>query len=297
MSRNIKDLHPRLQDKIGELKFKCEQQGLSIGIGECLRTLDEQDALYAQGRTKSGKIVTNAKGINYSSQHQWGIAVDFYRNDGIGAFENGDKFFEKVGKIAKSIDLGWGGDWTSIKDRPHLYIQDWGSTTSKLKARYGTPDKFMATWNTNTSSSTTTSPVLNLDKKTIVSCGQVHINNFTGAGIEVDSIRGSNTKKAGVMALQIGLNKDYLADLKVDGICGERTKTELSGKYVRNGDNGYMVTALEILLMLKGYNPRGVECPGVFGRNLDDTVRQYQEDNGLVVDGIAGSKTFISLIS
>ena len=31
-----------------------------------------------RGRTKPGNIVTNAKGSSYRSQHQWGIAFDFY---------------------------------------------------------------------------------------------------------------------------------------------------------------------------------------------------------------------------
>ena len=58
-----------------------------------------------------------------------------------------------------------------------------------------------------------------------------------------------------------------------------------------------MVTALEILLMLNGYNPQGVECPGNFGGGLEAAVRQYQKEYGLNVDGIAGRNTFKSLIA
>lgn len=164
MSRNISDLHPRLQEKITELKKKCSEQGITIGISECLRTVAEQDALYAKGRTAPGKIVTNAKGTTYSSQHMWGIAADFYLDmdvDGDGsksddAFNNNTKLFNKVGAIAKSIGLGWGGDWTSFKDLPHVYLPDWGSTVTKLKTMYGSPEKFFATWS-NASTSTATS--------------------------------------------------------------------------------------------------------------------------------------------
>ncbi len=144
--RDIKALHPILQQKIAGLIKLCEKNGLKIGIGECLRTAAEQDALYAQGRTKPGQRVTNAKGSTYSSQHQWGIAFDFYRNDGKGAFNNEGGFFEKTGALAKSLGLGWGGDWKSIKDMPHLYLPDWGSTSAELKRIYGTPGKFMQTW-------------------------------------------------------------------------------------------------------------------------------------------------------
>lgn len=152
--RDITALHPRLQTKAALLKEECQKQGISILFSECLRTVAEQDALYAQGRTTPGNIVTNAKGSTYSSQHQWGIAIDFYINmdvDGDGdkkndAFNNSTGLFEQVGAIAKSIGLGWGGDWTSIKDRPHLYLPDWGSTATKLRQQYMTPERFMQTW-------------------------------------------------------------------------------------------------------------------------------------------------------
>lgn len=144
--RNISELHPQLQQKIAELKKLCEKNRLKIGVGECLRTVAEQDAFYSQGRTKPGKIVTNARGSTYSSQHQWGIAFDFYRNDGTGLYNEAGNFFAKVGALAKSIGLGWGGDWKSPVDKPHLYLPDWGSTTTKLKQLYGTPDKFRQTW-------------------------------------------------------------------------------------------------------------------------------------------------------
>lgn len=151
---NITALHPILQTKAALLKEECRKQGISILFSECLRTTAEQDALYAQGRTAPGNIVTNAKGSTYSSQHQWGIAIDFYLDmdvDGDGdkkddAFNDSTGLFDRVGAIAKSVGLGWGGDWTSFKDRPHVYLSDWGSTTTKLKQLYGTPEKFMETW-------------------------------------------------------------------------------------------------------------------------------------------------------
>lgn len=151
---DITALHPRLQENAALLKAKCKEQGIYILFSECLRTRAEQDALYAQGRTKPGSIVTNAKGSTYSSQHQWGIAIDFYLDmdvDGDGskkddAFNDSTGLFGRVGAIAKSIGLGWGGDWTSIKDKPHVYLPDWGSTTTKLKQQYGTPERFMQTW-------------------------------------------------------------------------------------------------------------------------------------------------------
>lgn len=152
--RDIKALHPDLQTKIALLQKECKKQGITIGIGECLRIKAEQDALYAQGRTKPGKIVTKAKGSTYSSMHQWGVAFDFYLKMDVDkdgstsddAFNNSTGLFNKVGKIGQSIGLEWGGSWKSIKDLPHFQLPNWGSTPTKLKKLYGTPEKFMATW-------------------------------------------------------------------------------------------------------------------------------------------------------
>lgn len=144
--RNINRCHPRLIELSKKLVSACRGQGLIIGIGESFRTKEEQDALYAKGRTAPGNIVTNAKGSSYSSHHQWGTAFDIYRNDGKGVYTDGDGFFEKVGKIGKSIGLEWGGDWKSPVDKPHFQLPDWGSTTTKLKKMYGTPENFMKTW-------------------------------------------------------------------------------------------------------------------------------------------------------
>ena len=154
MGRDITQCHPRLQAKAKELISICASQGIYIKIGECFRTVAEQDALYAQGRTKPGKKVTNAPGSSYSSQHQWGIAFDFYLImdiDGDGstsddAYNDSKGHFKKVAAIAKGLGLAWGGDWKSIVDKPHLYLPDWGSGTGILKQQYGTFENFKKTW-------------------------------------------------------------------------------------------------------------------------------------------------------
>jgi len=144
--RDITLCHPRLQTLSVNLIEECTKQGLFIKIGETLRTVEEQDELYAQGRTKPGSIVTNARGSSYSSYHQWGTAFDFYRNDGKGAYYDKDGFFAKVGAIGEALGLEWGGSWTSIVDQPHFQLSDWGSSTSGIKRLYSNPEEFMKTW-------------------------------------------------------------------------------------------------------------------------------------------------------
>jgi peptidoglycan L-alanyl-D-glutamate endopeptidase CwlK len=137
-------LHPRLIKLAEELKIACERKGFPIKFTQGYRSKVEQDALYAQGRIKPGKTVTNARG-GYS-MHNWGIAIDFCRNDGMGPYEDYDGFFTAVGAIGKKLGLEWGGDWKSFKDKPHFQLPDWGSGTATLRSRYGTYEEFKKTW-------------------------------------------------------------------------------------------------------------------------------------------------------
>lgn len=139
-------LHPWLDYKLTKLLKQCAKKDIYLIITEGFRTKEYQDELYAKGRTKPGKIVTNARGSSYSSQHMWGIAFDIAINDSKKLYDL--TLIKKVAKIAKSkkVGLGWGGDWTSIVDTPHFYLKKWGSTTAALKQQYGTPDKFKQSW-------------------------------------------------------------------------------------------------------------------------------------------------------
>ena len=153
--RNVSQLHPELKKKAVKLQKECLKVGIKIKIGECVRTVAEQNALYAKGRNGvPGPIVTKAKGTDYRSMHQWGVAFDFFLDMDVDkdgkksddVFNNATKLFNKVGAIGKKLGLEWGGDWKSIKDLPHFQLPDWGSTATQLKKKYGTPEKFKETW-------------------------------------------------------------------------------------------------------------------------------------------------------
>jgi len=129
-------LHPAIREEIVSIIDAIEakwQANMKVRIVQGLRTIDEQNALYAQGRTKEGHIVTNAKGG--SSYHNYGLAIDFaimYDKDNNGSFEvlswdinydfdkNGHSDWQEVVQAFKEHGYEWGGDWHSIKDDPHL---------------------------------------------------------------------------------------------------------------------------------------------------------------------------------
>ena len=123
--RMIAPLLPHVRPYARALYFKARDNGIAINIISGTRTHAEQDALYAQGRTTGGEIVTNARG-GYSN-HNFGIAFD------IGVF-SGNRYlpesplYKAVGALGMELGLEWGGNWTSIVDQPHFQLRPaWAS--------------------------------------------------------------------------------------------------------------------------------------------------------------------------
>lgn len=121
----LQTVHPDLQTLFHEV---VKHRDCTITAG--LRTQEEQQALYAKGRSEPGEIVTHADGVNKRSRHQDGNAVDVCPYPEMWSSEEElDKFGYFVKGIAimmkryGTIDntVTWGGDWT-WKDRPHWQI-------------------------------------------------------------------------------------------------------------------------------------------------------------------------------
>ncbi|GHV34044.1 hypothetical protein FACS18949_09370 [Clostridia bacterium] len=145
--RGLELLHPELQPIAKAFTEKCKAAGLNVLVTETWRTAAEQDALYAKGRTVGGAVVTNCRGSEYESPHQWGTAFDFCENVRGKEYAN-TEFFKKCGAIGKALGLYWGGDFKNFVDMPHLELPKFlpSNSTKTLKAQYGTPDKFKASW-------------------------------------------------------------------------------------------------------------------------------------------------------
>lgn len=76
--QRIQKLQPSVRDEVANIIRECDL-GLTgrakIRITQSLRSFKEQDELYAIGRTKSGKKVTNTKGGQ--SIHSYGLVAAF----------------------------------------------------------------------------------------------------------------------------------------------------------------------------------------------------------------------------
>lgn len=112
-------LTPLVERKANEIVALMEQKGMPVRVVEGFRSIQKQDELYAQGRTKPGAIVTNARGGE--SFHNHGVAVDFvFRKEGYNATQ---KQWETLGKVGESVGFEWGGRWTKFVDRPHFEMK------------------------------------------------------------------------------------------------------------------------------------------------------------------------------
>lgn len=112
-------LHPKVREVFTTFVTEAENAlNITLRVVQGLRTIEEQNALYAQGRTAKGKKVTNAKGG--SSYHNYGLAIDVAElKDGK---INWEFEYEKLLPLAEKYGLTWGGNFKSIKDKPHFEL-------------------------------------------------------------------------------------------------------------------------------------------------------------------------------
>ena len=131
--------------------------------------------------------------------------------------------------------------------------------------------------------------------KARVKIGQKALNEFLKTNISVDGIRGTETRKGCVKCLQTSINKSYNNTLVVDGIIGTKTKSAFKNILLKKGIKNYLVSAVQIVLYCRGYEPRGID--GIFGNGTYNAVVQFQKDNFLKVDGIIGKQTIEKLFT
>ncbi|ENB7264840.1 M15 family metallopeptidase [Listeria monocytogenes] len=122
---NVSGMNKSVADKTRNVIKKMAKKGIYLCVAQGYRSSAEQNALYAQGRTKPGAVVTNAKGGQ--SNHNYGVAVDLclYTSDGKNViWESTTSRWKTVVSAMKAEGFEWGGDWKSFKDYPHFELYD-----------------------------------------------------------------------------------------------------------------------------------------------------------------------------
>ena len=101
-----------------------EQHSTYLCVVSGLRTAAEQNALYAQGRTAPGHIVTNARaGL---SMHNYGLAVDVVPyltgQDGAVNWSIHTPQYQAMVAALTAQGLIWGGSWKTLADYDHFQM-------------------------------------------------------------------------------------------------------------------------------------------------------------------------------
>lgn len=128
-SEGLESLLPDLKKKIKQLEARMEKLGKPIKVFATFRTAKKQDGYYAKGRTKRGRVITNARGLQ--SYHNYGLAVDV-------VFKRywwsppSQEWWPILGEEGEKLGLEWGGRWKS-KDYSHFQYRPSNVTWKELK--------------------------------------------------------------------------------------------------------------------------------------------------------------------
>ncbi|MGJ3236412.1 M15 family metallopeptidase [Marivirga sp.] len=138
-STSIKKLSTCREEIQQVMKLAIQRSPIDFGISKGHRSVEEQQELYSQGRTKPGHIITYVDGVNKKSEHNKkpSNAVDIYGWVNRQATWDKDHLILIAGVILSCADeLGiifrWGGNWDgdgeiisdqNFMDLPHFEFE------------------------------------------------------------------------------------------------------------------------------------------------------------------------------
>jgi peptidoglycan LD-endopeptidase CwlK len=130
-SRDLNELLPEVKSRVERFIELCKESDIDLLVTSTYRDIESQDALYAQGRTSEGKIVTNAKGGD--SFHNWRCAVDVVPLvAGKPDWDGSHPIWAKIGELGEQAGLDWAGKWVTFKELAHFQYTG-GLTIAQLK--------------------------------------------------------------------------------------------------------------------------------------------------------------------
>jgi peptidoglycan L-alanyl-D-glutamate endopeptidase CwlK len=138
---NIASINKKARAKLEPFVVAAQElmakRNVTVEVISGLRSWQQQAALYAQGRTKPGRIVTKAR--PGSSWHNYGLAID------LGLFQAGvylderkpalaAELYNQLGKLAAEHGVEWAGIWKSFPEGPHFQVT-FGLSLAAVRAR------------------------------------------------------------------------------------------------------------------------------------------------------------------
>lgn len=110
----------------------------------------------------------------------------------------------------------------------------------------------------------------------------------------IDGNTGSGNEANGGAVMERKRHKKYIVAVARPKYSGGGSAVEVSVEVLKKGSKGASVKALQILLNGYGYSCGTVD--GSFGPATLESVKKYQKEHKLAVDGICGPATWLSLL-
>lgn len=127
MSRLLTDLIAEAESKAELFLEDCTKAGIDLLVTCTRRSLTEQAALYAQGRTTPGRIVTNAQ--PGQSAHNYGCAIDvvpIVNGKPVWDFHPDIDPWLTVGRLGQEVGFQWlGAPGSPFFEGAHFQLPNW----------------------------------------------------------------------------------------------------------------------------------------------------------------------------
>ena len=131
-SRSLDELLPMVRTRVDKFLELCDENGIDLLVTSTYRDHESQGELYEQGRTRPGKVVTNAK--PGESWHNYRCAIDVVPLvNGKPNWDGSDPIWQTIGELGEKAGLEWAGRWRTFRELAHFQYTG-GLTLADLKA-------------------------------------------------------------------------------------------------------------------------------------------------------------------
>ena len=118
----LSEVYPRLANLIRMMAHQMALENTVIRVTQGLRTWEQQEVLYAKGRTAPGNIVTNSPAG--TSWHNFGLAADLapFSADGDPDWNVDHPNWARMVSLGTNLGMVSGAQWRTFPDWPHFQL-------------------------------------------------------------------------------------------------------------------------------------------------------------------------------